>query len=70
MSNTVEEAKGSADLTEILDLPSRLHAADPGWRTSGSSPRGVAPGRRFVESAGCVPYRRYRVDERPLGGNR
>ncbi|MGK3996312.1 hypothetical protein [Sorangium sp. So ce1024] len=26
-----------------------------------------APMRRIVESAGCVPYRRYRVYERPLG---
>ncbi|WP_437578976.1 hypothetical protein [Sorangium sp. So ce887] len=31
MSITIEEARSSADLTEILDLPLRLHAADPGY---------------------------------------
>ncbi|XXX79455.1 hypothetical protein WMF30_11830 [Sorangium sp. So ce134] len=29
-----------------------------------------APMRHIVESAGCAVYRRYRVYERPLGGNR
>lgn len=31
MSITIEEAKSGADITEILDLPLRLHAADPGY---------------------------------------
>ncbi|WP_437816362.1 hypothetical protein [Sorangium sp. So ce1078] len=31
MSITIEEARSAADLTEILDLPLRLHTADPGY---------------------------------------
>ncbi|WP_437969428.1 hypothetical protein WMF04_09065 [Sorangium sp. So ce260] len=31
MSITIEEARSAADLAEILDLPLRLHAADPGY---------------------------------------
>jgi GNAT superfamily N-acetyltransferase len=31
MPITVEEARGDADIAEILDLPLRLHAADPGY---------------------------------------
>ncbi|KYF94611.1 hypothetical protein BE20_06045 [Sorangium cellulosum] len=31
MSIAIEEAKSAADLADILDLPLRLHAADPGY---------------------------------------